>query len=477
MRKVLLVNTNQEKNPYPVPPLGLCLVAGVLSGEYEVRIHDGAFQGASGLADTLETFRPDCVGVTIRNIDDMDILNPTRYLEPIRDSFITTIRSHSKAPLVLGGSAFSIFPEHLLGLYGADYGLIGEGELVFPELLRCLDRSGDPTGIPGVLSSGRSGFVPASGAFDLASLPFSQIDMKIDFAPYRARGSYPVQTKRGCAHRCIYCTYNCIEGTRYRLRRPADIADEIEQAAERLGGVTFEFVDSTFNDPPGHAEEICRDIARRNIGVRLRTMGINPANASTGLFGLMRAAGFAQVDCTPDTASPRMLVNLQKNFTLDQLRDAARMVREFDMPTMWFFIFGGPGETEETIAESFDFIDAHIGKKDMVHMTAGLRIYPGTGLYGRAIRDGVLGEGDPAVETRFYVSPALGKERLFELLHQAALERPNCIPVNESTPPPSMMARAVQMREELGLTEPMFRSLLRIRYSMMGREMDQIKVN
>ena len=429
MKKVLLVNTNQETNPYPVPPLGLCLVAGVLSGEYEVRLFDGTFTGTSGLAETLEAFKPDYVGVTIRNIDDMDILDPTRYLEPIRDTFIKTIRKHSRAPLILGGSAFSIFPEFLVALFGADYGVIGEGEHVFPELIRCLDRGGDTSDIPGVLSAGGRGLVPAAGTYDLGKLPFSEIDRKIDFTLYRARGSYPVQTKRGCAHRCIYCTYNCIEGTSYRLRRPSQIADEIEQAAGRLGGVTFEFVDSTFNDPPGHAEEICREITRRKLGIRLRTMGINPAHATAGLFELMREAGFAQVDCTPDTASPRMLVNLQKNFTIDHLRETARIVREFDMPTMWFFIFGGPGETDDTIKESFDFIDAHITKKDMVHMTAGLRIYPGTGLYGRAIRDGVIEEGDPVVETRFYVSPDIGKERLFELLHQASLSRPNCIPV------------------------------------------------
>lgn len=476
MKKVLLVNTNQETSPYPVPPLGLCLVAGVLSGEYEVRIYDGTFAGATGLSDTIGAFGPDYVGVTIRNIDDMDILNPTRYLETIRDTFIKTIRERTKAPCILGGSAFSIFPEHILEMFGADYGVMGEGELVFPGLLRALDRGDDPSGMPGVASPGKRVPVPAAGAYDLSGMPFSEIDRKIDFAPYRARGSYPVQTKRGCAHRCIYCTYTCIEGTRYRLRRPYDVADEIEQAAGRLEGVTFEFVDSTFNDPPGHAEEICREIARRKLGVRLRTMGINPAHATAGLFDLMRAAGFAQVDCTPDTASPRMLANLRKNFTIGQLTEAARIVREFDMPTMWFFIFGGPGETEDTIAESFNFIDAHISRKDMVHMTAGLRIYPQTGLYDRAVRDGVLKEGDPATETGFYISPEIGRERLFEVIHEASLARPNCIPVTESTPPPDMMARAVRMRGELGLTEPMFRSLLRIRYSMMGADMDEIKV-
>ena len=473
MKKVLLVNTNEEKNPYPVPPLGVCLLASVLSGEYDVRVYDGAFAGAAGLAGAIREFPPDYFGVTIRNIDDMDILDPTCYLDGIKSSFIKIIRDMTSAPLIIGGSAFSILPEYLMQFFGADYGVTGEGEAAFPDLLRCLDAGGDPARVPGVLCAGHKGYVPAARRYDLADLPFSEIDLKIDFTPYRARGSYPVQTKRGCAHRCIYCTYNCIEGSRYRVRPPSAIADEIEQAARRLGGVTFEFVDSTFNDPPGHAEEICRAIARRNIGVRLRTMGINPAHATPELFELMRSAGFAQVDCTPDTASQSMLVNLQKNFGIDHLRSTAAIIRESDIPTMWFFIFGGPGETEATIAETFEFIDAHISGRDMVHMTAGMRIYPGTDLYARAVRDGVLEKEDPATETRFYVSPAIGKERLFRIISESAVLRPNCIPVTETTPPPAMMAEAVKMRAERRLTEPMFRTLLRIRYRMMGKVMPE----
>ena len=307
---------------------------------------------------------------------------------------------------------------------------------------------------------------------DLAKLPFSEIDKKIDYAPYRARGSYPVQTKRGCSHRCVYCTYNCIEGYRYRVRPPEQVAEEIAQAAGRLGDVTFEFVDSTFNDPPGHAEGICRAINRRGLNIRLRTMGINPCNATQELFDLMIAAGFAQIDCTPDSASPRMLVNLGKNFTLEELENTARIVRGSDIPTMWFFIFGGPGENEDTMRETFDFIDRSISGKDMVHMTCGLRIYPGTGLYRRAIEDGTLAPGDPATDTVFYISRDLGRDRLFELITEASRARPNCVPVMETEPPPEMMRAAMELRKERRLTEPMFRTLLRLRYRMFGREME-----
>jgi radical SAM superfamily enzyme YgiQ (UPF0313 family) len=470
MSKVLLVNTNTEKAPYPVPPLGLCIIASVIKNEHEVMVYDGTFDEGRALIGLLSEFKPDYIGATIRNIDDMDVVNPTSYIESIKHKFITPILESGNAPLILGGSGFSILPEFYLDHYSADYGVAGEGEIVFPDLLHCLDRGGDPSAVAGVFTRDDAGVMPCR-TFDMMKLPFSEIDRKIDYPPYRGRGSYPIQTKRGCAHRCVYCTYKRIEGCRYRTRPPVHIADEIEQAQQRLGQLTFEFVDSTFNDPPGHAEGICRELAVRKLSLRLRTMGINPCNATSELFDLMCLSGFAQIDCTPDTASSRMLASLKKNFKLPDLIRTANLVREYDMPTMWFFIFGGPGETEETIRETFAFIDSCVSGKDMVHMTCGLRIYPGTDLHGTALEEKMIEPDDMLAEACFYFSKELGRDRLLSIINDASRARPNCVPVAETAPSPKMMSEAVRMREEMHLNEPLFRTLLRLRYRMLGKEM------
>jgi len=294
-------------------------------------------------------------------------------------------------------------------------------------------------------------------------LPFSSIDTLVDYEPYRQRGSYPIQTKRGCRHKCLYCTYGSIEGSRYRTRPPAAVVDEIEDVGRRLGNVSIELVDSPFNDPPGHAEAICREIVRRGLTVRMRTMGVNPAGVTGELIGLMREAGFSQMDCTPDSASPSILLSLKKNFTRERLETTAALISQRDMPTMWFFIFGGPGETEETVGETFDFIDRFVCKDDMVHMTAGIRINPGTGLHRVAVEQGVLDPSDSLLAPTFYVSPSIGRERLSEVLLAAGSTRPNCVNALESTPPPEMLRRALALRRAQGLHEPMFRTLLRLR--------------
>jgi radical SAM superfamily enzyme YgiQ (UPF0313 family) len=255
-----------------------------------------------------------------------------------------------------------------------------------------------------------------------------------------------------------------LEGKAFRTRKPEDIVEEIEQAHGRLGDIMFEFVDSTFNDPRGHAEAICREIIRRKLRVRMRTMGINPRNSHEELFELMMEAGFVQIDATPDTASPALLSNLGKGFELHEVRQMANAIRKFNLPTMWFFLFGGPGENEDTFKETLDFIDQYINPEDLVYMTAGLRVYPNTPLETIALQEQVIKPGQSLLYPPvFYFSKGISGDRLVQLILEATAERYNCIYSAETRPPEEMLKEAQKLRAEQHLNEPMFRSFLRIR--------------
>lgn len=466
MKKVLLVNTNTERAPYPVPPLGLCLLATALSGRYDVSVYDGVFDEGRDLVDLVLQFSPDFIGFSIRNIDDVVMDRAVFYMDEILEKFILPVKAVTDVPVILGGSGFSIFPGELMALTGADFGIAGEAEEILPLLLDRLQTRSDTVDIPNLITRNSRNIQVRPGFSNYRTIPgrFPEIDRWIDFAPYRTKGVYSIQTKRGCSHGCIYCTYPLIEGRKFRPRTPSDIADEIEQAYKRLGYITFEFVDSTFNDPKGHAEAICREIIRRKIKVRLRTMGINPRHTSEDLFEMMLEAGFVQIDATPDSASPAMLKNLDKGFTLAEIEKMASLIRKFDMPAMWFFLFGGPGESEVTFRETIDFIDSFVSPRDLVYMNAGLRIYPGTPLYTIAVKEGKIPAGSPVFQPpAYYYSELIMKQRLESLIHEVSMRHHNCIPAMETAPPPEMISEAMEMRRLSNLDEPMFRTLLCIR--------------
>jgi len=466
MKKVLLVNCNTENAPYPVPPIGLCLLAATLKNTWNVSIYDCTFNKGLGLVDHVVQFNPDYIGFSIRNIDNTIPNNFIYYVDDQISNIILPVRKATSAKIILGGSGFSIFPQELMDLTQADYGIIGEGESGFNQLLNALEE-GREVASDGkvVISKGINSKDHISSVHPhFLSDIFSEIDHKIDFTPYREKGAYPIQTKRGCSHGCIYCTYPLLEGVVFRTRKPKDIVDEIEQAHDRLGDIMFEFVDSTFNDPAGHAETICREIIQRKLHLRLRTMGINPGNSSEELFELMIKAGFVQIDATPDTASPSLLLNLRKGFELHEIRQMANNIRKFNLPTMWFFLFGGPGENYNTFMETSDFINQYINPEDLVYMAAGLRIYPKTPLEKIALKEHLIKPGQSLMyPPLFYFSKEIPKDRLEQLIDEISSEQVNCVYSSDTRPSKEMLMETNKIRKEQNLNEPVFRTLLRVR--------------
>ena len=470
MKKVLLINTNTEKTPYPVPPIGLCIVAQSIEKEYEVEVYDGMFDEGRDLNTIISRFQPDFIGCSIRNIDAMSIQTKEFFLDKVNELFITPLKKSTRAPIILGGSGFSIYPYETLDFLDIDYGIIGEGEVSFPELLSALENGNDISEIKGAAFRGFPDEIRKNAI--TSSHPSTQyhsgISKYIDFTPYEERGAYSIQTKRGCAHKCIYCTYPLIEGKRFRSRTAIDIVDEIQSVSEKLGNICFEFVDSTFNDPKGHAEAICQEIIRRKLKIRLRTMGINPDNTSEELFHLMKQAGFTQIDSTPDTASPLMLRNLGKNFSAERLQQMAVELKKVNIPTMWFFVFGGPGESNQTIDESFDFMEQYISEEDLVYITTSLRIYPDTKLHEIALAEGIISEKDSLLRPVFYENPAFPHQMISDYLRKKIGKKHNILFTSDARPSPAMMHQAMQMRKDNRFEEPMFRTLLHVRKIWMA---------
>jgi hypothetical protein len=178
----------------------------------------------------------------------------------------------------------------------------------------------------------------------------------------------------------------------------------------------------------------------------------------------MKEAGFAQIDVTPDSASPSIIRNLHKGFTLEDIQRTANLINEFDIPSMWFFLFGGPGENRETFNETVSFIDRCINPNDLVYMSGGLRIYPGTPLYEIALTEGIISASDNLLNPSvFYFSRDAKQADLRNWTLEVCNARHNCLPSSDTIPPPEMLREAIALRNSRSLTEPMFRTLLRIR--------------
>ena len=115
MKKVLLISANRMRKPYPVYPLGLDYVAGALQPRYQTNILDMNYcPSLDALGEQVREYAPDYVGLSIRNIDNTDSMHSQGFLSDYID-MVGQIRQHSKAPLILGGSGYTVFPLNFSG--------------------------------------------------------------------------------------------------------------------------------------------------------------------------------------------------------------------------------------------------------------------------------------------------------------------------------------------------------------------------
>ena len=309
--RVLLVYSNQSRELVPAPPVGLSYVASATeTAGHQVKLLDLAFADdiPGKIAQAIEAFAPEVVGLSIRNIDNVI---HQRFDSPLQllQAQIAVIREKARTadgqpvPLVLGGPAISILAEKVLPLFGADYAIVGEGEAVFPALLAALAKGASPARLPG-LCYWQDGVAKRNPSTLLPGFVDSGMQQWIDWAPYQhAGGTWPIQTKRGCPMHCVYCAYPLVEGRRFRQREPKEVVDEIEQVLRQHRPRTFEFVDSTFNLPASHSIAICEEIIRRGVKAQFTAMGVNPLDVPPELFPLMKRASFNSVMITPEAAN------------------------------------------------------------------------------------------------------------------------------------------------------------------------------
>ncbi|HEX6628078.1 MAG TPA: radical SAM protein [Gemmatimonadaceae bacterium] len=428
--RVLLVSTNRERQPYPVVPNGLACVASALDAAgHRVEFLDLCFtkDPVASARAAAQSFAPDIVGVSVRNIDNSDAIALRHYTPEAREVLRELRTSAPQAKIIAGGAAFGVAPEALFRDLEVDYAVAGDGERASVTLIDALMSGDTPGSIPGVVraQNGTVMFTPPGEDADLDSLPGPQLHRWVDLARYQRHGAtIPIQTKRGCVYKCIYCTYRNVEGWGYRTRDPELVADEIAELKSRARVQHFDFVDSTFNSPPGHAIQVCEAIIRRNLGVQLDTTNFTPATASTELLTAMKAAGFRTLGITAESASDPVLERLEKGFTASKAREVAERVEQHGIRALWIFLVGGPGETPETLEETLEFADWRLRRGDAVYLTVGLRIYPGTTLHRIAIKEGVVAAGSTLLDPCFYFSSQLHFDETVSRLKHFATDHP-----------------------------------------------------
>ncbi|OAG26670.1 B12-binding domain-containing radical SAM protein [Thermodesulfatator autotrophicus] len=380
--KILLINSNRFKQPWPVIPFGLCHIAAVVENAgYDVKVLDLCFSRnpAKDIAKTIKKFNPDVVGVSIRNIDNGAGFNTQFLIADVKKEVIEPLKKVFSGPIVIGGPAVSINPIEILNYLGLNYAIKGDGELSFLAFLENLNNEEKLKNIKGlhivkngkIIATNEPWRVPC-----LDEIPIVNPAKYINIRKYRKFNSpIQIQTKRGCPLSCSYCTYNAIEGKFYRLKNPKKVVDEIEFLVKETGISHVEFTDSTFNVPLKHCKNILKELKKRKLKLRLRTMGLNPGAVDEELIQLMKDVGFMDVDLGAESGCDITLKSLGKNFTKEDVLKAGFLLKKHKIPTTWYLLVGAPKESIFTLKETYETLTKAASKWDLINIGIGLRIY------------------------------------------------------------------------------------------------------
>ncbi len=411
--KILFIYWNRFRT-LAAPPIGLSMIANSVVGQHDTKFLDFMWESDPfGKADEIiKSFEPDLIAISLRNLDTQDSRKEGENFIDDLPEFITKVKETCSAKVVLGGTAFTTFPAEILELSGADYGVAGQGEEVFPMIADCLANHTMDTTLPGLVYR-EDGAIkmnqPMLGGY---SKPFTPDDVFYDTKKYK-KSFWPsvVVTKTGCPFPCAFCDVETSMGKQFQLRDPEVIVDELEYHVEKLNTRTVFLVNTCFNHPIDHGKEILEAIIKSKLKVFLGTT-LRPDGVDEELITLMRRAGLRFVGLGADTLSETTLETYRKGFDYPTVKKCADLLEKVGVDYMLEMVLGGPGETKETVEESLTALATMRPTLALVH--GGFRILPRTHLFDLAKSEGLVKDRADVLKPKFYFSPDIDREWLFK---------------------------------------------------------------
>jgi radical SAM superfamily enzyme len=437
--KILIISTNT----LPASPSGPAYIAGAaLRAGHSVEIFECLFTQdlSAELEAHLARFAPDLIGISIRLVHSyvIDESAPfsTRHLD-LRSrvkEVVECCKRVSQGKIILGGPGFNYYAQDWLEYLDLDYGLRGEADLSFPLYLDRLEHGEDITTVPGCIfrRNGQISKVARERVENLDQTAFPAYQL-FDLDSYYSHNISPaILTKRGCAFQCTYCPYSSLEGTRYRLKSAPRVVDEIEHIYRVKNPKRFIFSDNNFNVPKQHAEAICREIIKRKLAIQWGTGDLRPMGVDDDFCRLLLDSGCDYVNLSIESGSESMLKQIKRGYTVKQIRQALESLVKTNLPFGASLMFGAPGETPETIAESLALVDEYpipYGTWVTIGICLWTHRQP---VLEEARRSGQFQTDRELFQGVNYISPQLPKEYMIELIHTLQARQGYSVQVNKA---------------------------------------------
>ena len=361
-------------------PLGLAYLASVLK-DHEIKIVDSLAlnYGMNDIEREIKNFDPAVVGITATT--------PMIY-----GAYKTaSMAKENGCKVILGGPHATFMANEILEECPyIDIVVRGEGEKTIKELM----NGGNLKNIRGttfrkngkIIKNENRPFIQ-----DLDSIPFPAYHL-LPMDKYEADGQRfgMILTSRGCPFNCNFCSSSKICGKKWRSRSPSNVIQELQILRDEYGTKEIEFMDDTFTLDNKRADEICDRIIEEKMDISW-TCSSRVNTITKKLASKLKKAGCHTIYLGIESGSQRILDKLGKAITIQQAKNAVKIVKEAGLNALGSFIIGIPGETIDMIKKTIKF--AKKLRLDFAQFTL-CTPYPGTKLFEMAKKNGLFSTKD-----------------------------------------------------------------------------------
>jgi len=371
-------------------PQGLLSIAACLLKEgHDVFLYDclgpGVPPDLNIQVNRILAYRPDLVGFSATTSSFPDAAEMARKIKESRGEIRT----------VCGGVHGSALMGGLLDSYPAfDFLCFGEGEQTMVELA----GGKTPGEISGLIWRQASEIVvnpPRPPITDLDTLPFPAYEKlqgfpnnyRLPLFSYIQIPGATMITSRGCMYQCSYCDRSVFKRG-FRYNSAAYIYEHLNYLRTRFGVRHVNIYDDLFTFDRKRIVELCEALCRRPLGMHFNC-AVRVGHTDDALLRMLKDAGCLMVSLGVESADPRMLARHKSGVSLEAVRDTVQRIQGAGLRAKGLFMMGLPGETEESIRRTSDFIIA-LGLDDM--NMAKFTPFPGAPLWPTIREEGTFDE-------------------------------------------------------------------------------------
>ncbi len=347
----------EQKIMKPYPPLGILSVAAWLDeNNVDCEVYDTTFAYKQTLIQDLLDIKPDIVAIYANLMTKLNVIE-----------MIKVIKSHPQLKdscIVLGGPDLRHNVDDYLNI-GSDILVIGEGEQTMLEIVqtRLAGNTSEYGHIDGVAyrSNGVTITTPERSRIrPVDSLPYPARE-KIDMQPYldtwkdnHGKSAMTVSTQRGCPYTCKWCS-TAVYGQSYRRRSPQLVAEELKYLKDTYNPDSIWFVDDVFTVSHKWLEEFATAI--KDLDAKIPFECITRADRMTEeVIDHLTTAGCFRIWIGAESGSQRIIDAMDRRVDVDYVAEMIKMTRRKGLEAGTFIMLGYPGETEEDIQITVDYL-------------------------------------------------------------------------------------------------------------------------